>query len=86
MLVTLDEQRRAGGCSTDHCTCGFQRGFLQRFPAEVALTSIYSLSDGVLRWQTCVADYSDCVEVSGSHIGLAFNRHAYGAIAEALAR
>lgn len=64
----------------------FGRGFVQPFPPEVALTSIYSRSDGVLRWQTCVADHADCIEVSGSHLGLAFNRQAYGVIAEALTR
>jgi triacylglycerol lipase len=59
---------------------------VQPFPPEVALFSVYSRSDGVLRWQTCVADYAECIEVSGSHIGLAFNRQAYRAIAECLAR
>jgi triacylglycerol lipase len=39
----------------------------------------------VVRWQSCVADYAMCVEVRGSHFGLAFNRHAYRAVAEALA-
>jgi hypothetical protein len=29
--------------------------------------------------------YADCVEVTGSHVGLACNRKAYRAIAEALA-
>jgi hypothetical protein len=32
-----------------------------------------------------MADYAACVEVNGSHLGLAFNRHAYRAIARALA-
>ena len=29
---------------------------------------------------------ADCVEVTGSHIGLVFNRKVYRAIAQALAR
>jgi hypothetical protein len=37
------------------------------------------------RRQSCAADDATCVEVPGSHIGLAFNRHAYRAVAEALA-
>ena len=85
-LLACDEQRRFHGCNTDGCTCEFQRGFVQPFPPEVALFSVYSRSDGVLRWQTCVADDAECIEVSGSHIGLAFNRQAYRAIAECLAR
>jgi triacylglycerol lipase len=39
----------------------------------------------MVRWQSCVADYVTCVGVPGSHIGLAFNRHAYRVVAKALA-
>ena len=49
------------------------------------LTSIYSKSDGVVRWQGAVVPEADCVEVTGSHVGLVFNRKVYRAIAEALA-
>jgi hypothetical protein len=48
----------------------------------VPLTSIYSKGDGVVRWRACVVPYARCVEVTGSHIGLAFNRHAYREIAD----
>ncbi len=48
-------------------------------------TSIYSKRDGVVRWQACVVPYARCVEVRGSHIGLAFNRYAYREIAWTLA-
>ena len=36
-------------------------------------------------WEACVVPYADNVEVTGSHVGLACNRKAYHAIAEALA-
>ena len=49
------------------------------------LTSIYSKGDGVVRWEACVVPYARCVEVTGSHIGLACNRKAYRAVARALA-
>ena len=39
----------------------------------------------MVRWQSCVVPYADNVEVTGSHVGLAFNRKAYRAIAQALA-
>jgi hypothetical protein len=51
---------------------------------RVRLTSIYTKADGVVRWQRCLVPYADCVEVSGSHTGLVFNRKAYAAIAAAL--
>ena len=49
------------------------------------MTSIYSKGDGCVWWESCIAPYADNVEVTGSHVGLAFNRKAYRAIAEALA-
>jgi hypothetical protein len=51
----------------------------------VPLTSIYSREDGVVWWEACVVPYARNVEVTGSHVGLAFNRKVYRAIAEALA-
>jgi hypothetical protein len=50
----------------------------------VRLTSIYSRGDGVVRWQAQIVPYGECVEVTGSHIGLIFNRKSFSAIAAAL--
>ena len=80
-----DWEKQARGCLTLGCTCEFSRGFAQPFPAQVRFTSIHSRSDGVVRWRSCIADYATCVGVNGSHVGLAFNRHAYRVIARALA-
>jgi pimeloyl-ACP methyl ester carboxylesterase len=73
------------GCFTAECRCRFARDYGGDFPAGVPITSIYSRGDGVVRWQACIVPYARCVEVTGSHVGLAFNRKAYGALAEALA-
>ncbi len=79
--------RRAdrSACLTDGCECAFTRAYAAPFPESVRLTSIYSEDDGVVRWQSCVVPYADNVRVSGTHVGLAFNAQAYGAIARALA-
>jgi hypothetical protein len=45
----------------------------------VRLTSIYSKGDGVVHWQCQVIPQADCIEVTGSHIGLIFNRKVYRA-------
>jgi triacylglycerol lipase len=73
------------GCLSERCTCAFARAYAGRFPAAVRLTSVYSKGDGVVRWRSCVVPYADCVEVTGSHVGLVFNRKAYRAVAGALA-
>lgn len=81
----VDGDMRERGCFTHACTCKFTHDYAGDFPVDVPLTSIYSRGDGVVRWQACVVPYAECVEVSGSHVGLAFNRKAYRALAEALA-
>jgi pimeloyl-ACP methyl ester carboxylesterase len=82
----LARRAREPACLTEECPCGFTRWYSGRFPADkVRLTSIYTKRDGVVRWDGCVVPYAECVEVTGSHVGLAFNVQAYGAIAAALA-
>ena len=48
-----------------------------REPLPVPTTAIYSRTDGVVAWQTCVDDesrpHTENVEVPGSHCGLGFN-------------
>lgn len=85
--VTLHSGRaRSPQCLTEACDCRFGLDFAGAFPADrVRLTSIYSKGDGVVRWQAAVVPYAECVEVSGSHVGLIFNRKTYRAIANALA-
>jgi pimeloyl-ACP methyl ester carboxylesterase len=76
---------RAEHCLTPHCTCAFARDFAAPIPDRVRFTSVYSKGDGVVHWPGSVIPGADCVEVTGSHVGLIFNRKAYRAIAHALA-
>jgi pimeloyl-ACP methyl ester carboxylesterase len=91
VAAARDLQRRTGGarsplCLTEACDCAFARDFTQPFPTDrVRLTSIYSKGDGVVRWQAALAPDAECVEVTGSHVGLIFNRKTYRALAAALA-
>jgi triacylglycerol lipase len=73
------------GCFTATCSCRFTRDYDADLPAAVPLTSIYSHGDGVVRWRACVVPYARCVEVGGSHVGLAFNRKVYREVARTLA-
>ncbi len=82
--VTSDRVAR-NGCFTATCRCQFARDYAGAFPAQVPLTSIYTRGDGVVMWEACVVSYADNVEVTGSHIGLAFNRKSYRAVGSALA-
>jgi pimeloyl-ACP methyl ester carboxylesterase len=72
-------------CFTGSCACAFGTALAAPLPQDVRLTSIYSRGDGVVWWGSCMAPDATNVEITGSHVGLAFNRKAYRAIAEALA-
>jgi hypothetical protein len=55
-------------------------------PTSVAETAIYSESDGVVDWRYCKTDRTGAdFQVSGTHLGMAFNPSAYCIIAERLA-
>jgi triacylglycerol lipase len=86
-VLLATHRARSHDCVSSACTCGFTRDFAKPFPFEaVRLTSIYSKGDGVVRWEGCVVPGANCVEVTGSHVGLVFNRAAYRAIGDALAQ
>lgn len=58
-------------------------------PDAVPLTAIFSRTDGVVHWRTCVFDpgpKSECIEVRGSHTGLIHNATSLTVVAERLAQ
>jgi pimeloyl-ACP methyl ester carboxylesterase len=84
--VHLTRRSRDPDCIRARCRCSFIRDYTADFPVDrVRLTSIYTKGDGVVRWERAIVEEADCVEVSGSHIGLIANRKAYRVIADALA-
>jgi pimeloyl-ACP methyl ester carboxylesterase len=83
----IARRSRDPDCFRARCSCGFVRDYMAPFPVDrVRLTSIYTKGDGVVRWERAIVEEADCVEVTGSHIGLMANRKAYRVIADALAR
>ena len=74
-------------CYTGRCTCDFVDSLRRDLPSSVPETAIYTRSDGVVDWRYCVAGDPevDC-EVSGTHLGLAFNPLVYAVIGERLAK
>lgn len=73
-------------CYTGHCTCNFIDSLRRETPGTVAVTAIYTRSDGVVDWRYCLTgDPEIDREVAGTHMGLAFNPSAYTIIAERLA-
>jgi pimeloyl-ACP methyl ester carboxylesterase len=54
-------------------------------PAGVRETSIYTKSDGIVEWTTCISAFGASIEVRSSHIGMIASADAYRAIARTLA-
>lgn len=60
-----------------------------RPPPPVPTTAIYSLTDGICAWQSCVETHgplSESIEVTGSHIGLPHNLQVLRILADRLAQ
>lgn len=78
---------KAEGCLSESCGCGVM--LRDESPAEVPATHVYSRTDGVVHWQSCVdlsgAPTVENVEVMGSHVGMGLNPEVYRVVAERLA-
>jgi pimeloyl-ACP methyl ester carboxylesterase len=59
-------------------------------PPPLPTTSIYSRSDGIVAWQTCLHDRTSSqvqdIEIHGSHIGMGWNNSALKIIGDRLAQ
>jgi len=73
-------------CYTGLCTCHFLDSLRRDLPSRIAETAIYTRHDGIVDWRYCITgDPAIDFEVSGTHIGLAFNSSVYSIIADRLA-
>ncbi len=74
-------------CYTGLCTCNFIDSLRRHVPESMVQTAIYTRHDGMVDWRFCMTDNSDVdFEVTGTHMGMAFNPLAYKIIAERLAK
>jgi pimeloyl-ACP methyl ester carboxylesterase len=73
-------------CGTGHCTCVFVRNMLQPRSTAPSQFAIYSKSDGVVDWTSCIeADAANNAEVKGTHIGMVSNAEVFRALGHRLA-
>ena len=80
-------QRVLPDCYTGQCTCNFLDSLRRRVPKQMLETAIYTRHDGIVDWRYCRTNDPEVdVEVSGTHIGMAFNATAYSVVAERLAK
>ncbi len=91
-LKVLNRLRRLGlaGVMGEDCTsgeCGRLSWERTRVPlaAGVGFTSVFSRRDGVVDWRSCLDPQADTVEVSTSHLGMAFDPTVLDVVTAALA-
>lgn len=73
-------------CYTARCTCSFFESLKEDLPSSVRQTAIYTKMDGLLDWRVCMTgDPRVDVEVSSTHIGMAFSPLVYSVVAQRLA-
>jgi pimeloyl-ACP methyl ester carboxylesterase len=79
-------QRQRPDCFTTTCGCETVASMQTAPSAATPQIAIYTRSDGIVDWQMCVnGDPKTDFEVTGTHIGLAFNPAVYRLVARRLA-
>jgi pimeloyl-ACP methyl ester carboxylesterase len=72
-------------CLRGSCCEPFRADVAREFPREVGYVSVYSRTDGIVDWRSCLdPGATDHVEIPASHCGMSLNHHAYRAVAVAL--
>lgn len=72
-------------CLDGECCSAFWQELGEAPPPGVRLVSVYSKSDGVVDWRSCLDPHAtELVEITASHCGMAVSRSAWRAVAEAL--
>jgi pimeloyl-ACP methyl ester carboxylesterase len=55
-------------------------------PVEVRYTALYSRTDGIVDWRSCLDPHAELIEVRASHLGMGLNAEVYAELAHALRR
>jgi triacylglycerol lipase len=71
-------------CLRGDCCTDFWHQLEADFPAGVGFVSIYSRTDGIVKWRSCLDPAAEQVEVRASHCGMAVNAEVYRAVAQTL--
>jgi triacylglycerol lipase len=72
-------------CLRGECCARFRAALRGPLPPDVRYVAVYSRSDGIVDWRSCVDPHADaCVEVNASHCGMGVHAGVYRAIASAL--
>lgn len=71
-------------CLWGDCCKSFWEELESDFPPGVGFVSVYSRTDGIVRWNACLDPAAEHVEVRASHVGMAVSAEVYRAVAATL--
>jgi len=87
-VATLGRLRVPGlftrSCLDGDCCASFWELHDKPLPRGVGFVAIYSKSDGIVDWRSCLDGGARHIEVSSSHIGMAVHPDGYRVIADTL--
>ena len=64
-------------CQDGVCCSEFRELLRRPLPGGAPALAIYSRTDAIVDWRACLDPHSDCVEIDGSHCGMAVNADVY---------
>jgi len=73
-------------CRDGACCSEFRTLLAQPLGTDPPWVAVYSRSDAIVDWRACVDPAAECVEIDGSHCGMAVNVHVYRALERLLER
>ena len=71
-------------CLRGNCCTEFWEQHRSAVPKDVGFVSVYSKSDGIVKWRSCLDPCAEHVEVRASHCGMAVSGETYAVIGDAL--
>jgi pimeloyl-ACP methyl ester carboxylesterase len=64
-------------CADGACCAEFRALLKAPLPPGMPALAVHSRSDGIVDWRACLDPHADCVEIDGSHCGMAVNPQVY---------
>jgi len=73
-------------CRDGACCADFRALLVAPLEPAMPTLAVYSRSDGIVDWRACLDPYAECVEIEGSHCGMAVNAQVYRELERLLER
>jgi triacylglycerol lipase len=71
-------------CGSGACCARYRADLVRPLSESVRAVAIYSRSDGIVSWRSCLDPYAEHVEVKSSHTGMSVNVQVYRLLARIL--